>query len=193
MKLERLTDGVSVIRARGGTGDDRRANTYVLEEGETLILVEPICHDHDEGRWWARQAESWQGREVIVTVTHNHWDHCDGMIAVVGLFNCPMFGSAGHTRAAPNFHSLCDELRGWRVISTPGHSVDHVCLFKDGVLVAGDMVSHETDFLPEGASNVRGAIVFDRPAYDASYEKLLALKPSLVLPGHGPHRTELPE
>jgi glyoxylase-like metal-dependent hydrolase (beta-lactamase superfamily II) len=33
-----------------------------------------------------------------------------------------------------------DEVDGWRVVATPGHADGHLCLLRDGVLVAGDHV-----------------------------------------------------
>jgi glyoxylase-like metal-dependent hydrolase (beta-lactamase superfamily II) len=33
-----------------------------------------------------------------------------------------------------------DEVDGWRVLATPGHADGHLCLLRDGVLVAGDHV-----------------------------------------------------
>jgi glyoxylase-like metal-dependent hydrolase (beta-lactamase superfamily II) len=31
-----------------------------------------------------------------------------------------------------------DEIDGWRVLATPGHADGHLCLYRDGVLIAGD-------------------------------------------------------
>ena len=33
-----------------------------------------------------------------------------------------------------------DEIAGWQVLATPGHADGHLCLYRDGVLVAGDHV-----------------------------------------------------
>jgi glyoxylase-like metal-dependent hydrolase (beta-lactamase superfamily II) len=33
-----------------------------------------------------------------------------------------------------------DEIDGWRVLATPGHADGHLCLYRDGVLIAGDSI-----------------------------------------------------
>jgi glyoxylase-like metal-dependent hydrolase (beta-lactamase superfamily II) len=72
---------------------------------------------------------------------------------------------------------------GWRHVWTPGHTAGHVSLFRaeDGVLVAGDAV------LPRitptlGVNRQRADPVGD---YLAALDRLAALGPALVLPGHG--------
>jgi len=72
---------------------------------------------------------------------------------------------------------------GWRHLWTPGHTAGHVSLFRpaDGVLVAGDAV------LPRitptlGVNRQRADPVGD---YVAALDRLAALGPALVLPGHG--------
>ena len=72
---------------------------------------------------------------------------------------------------------------GWRFAWTPGHTAGHVSLFRadDGVLVAGDAV------LPRitptlGVNRQRADPVGD---YLDALARLQALRPALVLPGHG--------
>jgi glyoxylase-like metal-dependent hydrolase (beta-lactamase superfamily II) len=72
---------------------------------------------------------------------------------------------------------------GWRFAWTPGHTAGHVSLFRpaDRVLIAGDAV------LPRitptlGVNRQRTDPVGD---YAAALGRLEALRPSLVLPGHG--------
>jgi glyoxylase-like metal-dependent hydrolase (beta-lactamase superfamily II) len=71
----------------------------------------------------------------------------------------------------------------WRVraLFTPGHTRDHVIFHEDdrGIVIAGDLVS--------GLSTV----VIDPPdgelaAYMDSLERVAALKPRVLFPGHGP-------
>ena len=72
---------------------------------------------------------------------------------------------------------------GWRFVWTPGHTAGHVSLFRpaDRALVAGDAV------LPRitptlGVNRQRADPVGD---YAAALARLEALRPSIVLPGHG--------
>jgi len=85
-------------------------------------------------------------------------------------------------RYAPNPEALGDEVAGWRVVPTPGHADGHVCLLRDGVLIAGDHlladISPAVGLYPHGDADPLGA-------YLASLERVEALAPRLVLPGHG--------
>jgi glyoxylase-like metal-dependent hydrolase (beta-lactamase superfamily II) len=69
-----------------------------------------------------------------------------------------------------------------RVVHTPGHSADHVCLFDEysGDLYGGDMIARGTTVMippaPDGSMR----------DYLASLGRLAALRPGRLLPGHGP-------
>ena len=67
------------------------------------------------------------------------------------------------------------------MISTPGHTPDHLCFFleREGLLFAGDLFR-----------NVAGLELFPRNAWDreamkASFRKIASLNPRLICPGHG--------
>jgi glyoxylase-like metal-dependent hydrolase (beta-lactamase superfamily II) len=82
-------------------------------------------------------------------------------------------GEAGEVPGAP----------GWRFVWTPGHTAGHVSLFRadDRVLIAGDAV------LPRitptlGVNRQREDPVGD---YLDALARLQALRPALILPGHG--------
>lgn len=82
-------------------------------------------------------------------------------------------GESGEVPGAP----------AWRFAWTPGHTAGHVSLLRpaDGVLIAGDAV------LPRitptlGVNRQRADPVGD---YVAALDRLRALRPALVLPGHG--------
>jgi glyoxylase-like metal-dependent hydrolase (beta-lactamase superfamily II) len=76
-----------------------------------------------------------------------------------------------------------DRLDGWDVHELPGHADGHLCLLRDGVLIAGDHV------LPEITPAI-GLYPDQRPDplgdYLASLERTLGLTPRLALPAHGP-------
>jgi glyoxylase-like metal-dependent hydrolase (beta-lactamase superfamily II) len=68
------------------------------------------------------------------------------------------------------------------VIHTPGHAADHVCFWNEASreLYAGDMlVLGSTVMIPAGAG---GGL----RAYIVSLERIAALAPARVFPGHGP-------
>jgi glyoxylase-like metal-dependent hydrolase (beta-lactamase superfamily II) len=73
------------------------------------------------------------------------------------------------------------EAPGWRVLHTPGHSDDSLCLWhaEGGLLVAGDSLR-----------NYQGGewnpLLTELAAYRRSQARLTALPVARVLPGHGP-------
>lgn len=73
--------------------------------------------------------------------------------------------------------------RQWEIVCTPGHSAAHVCLWSpsDRILMSGDhllgAITPHIDFR-RGDENPLGDFL-------ASLEKVEALAPDLVLPGHG--------
>jgi glyoxylase-like metal-dependent hydrolase (beta-lactamase superfamily II) len=75
-----------------------------------------------------------------------------------------------------------DELDGWRVLEFPGHADGHVCLLRDGILVAGD-------HLLGGITPTVGLYPDSRPDplgdYLDSLRRTIELAPRLALPGHG--------
>ena len=75
-----------------------------------------------------------------------------------------------------------DRLDGWEVLELPGHADGHVCLLRDGVLVAGDHL------LPSITPTV-GLYPDSRPDplgdYLDSLARTVELAPRLALPGHG--------
>ena len=73
-----------------------------------------------------------------------------------------------------------DRVDGWEVLVLPGHADGHVCLLRDGVLIAGDMCSDvEIPLLDTGAADPLGD-------YRTGMDRL-ASAPGVrrVVPGHG--------
>ena len=75
-----------------------------------------------------------------------------------------------------------DEVDGWRVLELPGHADGHICLERDGVLVAGDhllgVITPTVGLYPESRPDPLGD-------YQASLRRTIELAPRLALPGHG--------
>lgn len=75
-----------------------------------------------------------------------------------------------------------DAVDGWRVLELPGHADGHICLLKDGVLVAGD-------HLLGAITPTVGLYPSSRPDpladYQASLRRTIELAPAVALPGHG--------
>ncbi len=75
-----------------------------------------------------------------------------------------------------------DEIAGWRVVELPGHADGHICLLKDGLMIAGDHLLHRitpsVGLYPESRPDPLGD-------YLSSLERAASLAPQLALPGHG--------
>jgi glyoxylase-like metal-dependent hydrolase (beta-lactamase superfamily II) len=82
----------------------------------------------------------------------------------------------------PNLLGEGDEVAGWRVAEFPGHADGHICLLKDGLMIAGDhllpRITPAVGLYPESRPDPLGD-------YLASLERVVELGPRLALPGHG--------
>jgi glyoxylase-like metal-dependent hydrolase (beta-lactamase superfamily II) len=80
-----------------------------------------------------------------------------------------------------------DEVDGWWVLELPGHADGHICLERDGVLVAGDHVlgaiTPTVGLYPDSRPDPLGD-------YQASLRRTIELAPRVALPGHGEPVTE---
>ena len=91
-----------------------------------------------------------------------------------------------------------DEVAGFRVVHTPGHTPGHVLFFRDAdrVAIAGDVLAN-VSFLTLKPGLREPPPFFSANAAEnrQSVRKLAALQPALVCFGHGPplYRTELLE
>jgi glyoxylase-like metal-dependent hydrolase (beta-lactamase superfamily II) len=82
-----------------------------------------------------------------------------------------------------------DEVAGFQVLHTPGHSAGHVTFWReaDGVMVLGDVINTADVFtgIP-GLHEPRTFFTPDPARNRESIRRIAALEPKLVLAGHGP-------
>lgn len=151
----------------------------------------------------AEELASWcLGQRIERAVnTHHHEDHCGGNALLASTFGLPLAASAKTAAILADFYRLplyrrmvwgqpansradvlgdelvTDRLR-FRVIPTPGHAPDHVCLFEPdrGLLLSGDL------FISRHVHYLRAAedawIIID------SLRRVLALRPRLMVCSH---------
>lgn len=82
-----------------------------------------------------------------------------------------------------------DDVAGFKVIETPGHSSGHVSFFreKDGVLIVGDtLVNMNLLTTSVGLHEPPGLFTLNKQENIRSIFKLAALKPAILCFGHGP-------
>ena len=162
--------------------------SYVLGR-ERLVIVDP---GPDRPGQLDALAEIVDGREVaLVLLTHSHADHSGAAPAAAARFDAELGASADTLarlepgsggRTLEDGEVLTPEPgSSVTVIHAPGHSADHVCYLAETGrrLFAGDLV------LGQGSSAILHP---DGRVADclASLARLIALRPGLLLPGHGP-------
>jgi glyoxylase-like metal-dependent hydrolase (beta-lactamase superfamily II) len=131
-------------------------------------------------------------RLAQVLVTHAHVDHASGVVALAGRFPGIRFFKMPWTerdgRWPAPWEPLADDQsidagdEALRVVHTPGHAPDHLCFWheRSRTLFSGDLaVKGTTVYIPP---NLKG----DLADYLASLERVRALRPARLLPGHGP-------
>ena len=136
-------------------------NTYVV--GAWVVDPGPA----DPGHLEAVRRAAGDGIEGVV-LTHSHADHSEGAEELGAPVTLPGEG---------------DEVGPFRVIATPGHSADSVCLLMGRVCFTGDTVLGEGSvFIAPGEGSLS--------AYLDSLRRLRALGLDVLCPGHGPYVTD---
>jgi glyoxylase-like metal-dependent hydrolase (beta-lactamase superfamily II) len=138
-------------------------NTYIVGDGPAYVIDPGPA---DEGHLAAvRAVAERRGGIGGVYLTHSHADHVEG----VEQLGAPV---------------LTDDSDGpIRIIPTPGHSADHVCLLLDRVCFTGDLILGEgSSYVPPDGGSLS--------AYLDSLRLLSELDLELLCPGHGPWVTD---
>ena len=142
-------------------------NTY-LYGAKPCVVIDP--GPDDAGHLDAIRAAGEERDGIkLVLLTHGHGDHADGAERLGVEVVRPVDG---------------DEYGGLRVLATPGHAPDHICLMtNDGVCFSGDLVLGEgSTFVPPDGGSLT--------AYMDSLRRLQAEPIELICPGHGPWITD---
>ena len=195
--MEELADGVRLL-----SGFPRHAiNVYVI--GDVLI---------DSGTALDRSRILRQLGDVTITahaLTHAHFDSYGSSHAICERLEIPlwcgaadveavqagkMVGPGGRMLPAAKAHRVDralaegDEVAGFAVLDTPGHSPGHVSYWResDRVLVCGDVMWVQNPGLLRGDIRVPLPLYGPDPARNRdSAHRLAQLEPALVCFGHG--------
>ena len=159
--------------ARGDHAVDDR--TVLVDTGANFDAVSHLAGDVDH--------------LDAVVITHTHPDHVGNVDAIRERFDVETWGFDSSHETVDNRVRDGDEVRigtdDYRALHTPGHAVDHLCLYAPdaGVLFAGDLVFAEGGF---GRTDLPGS---DRSTLVESLERVLdTVGPDLEVmhAGHGP-------
>ncbi len=167
-------------------------HTYLLvgEHGAALIDAGIGDDRHVDAVAAATQARGVTLTEVLVT--HAHPDHASGAPALAARFPSARFRKVSwpeQDAGVPiDWQPLVD---GERVLSgdhtlvvahTPGHSPDHAVFWHERTRTAfsGDLVIQDGSVMIEASKG--GSLV----RYMQALERLIALRPAVMLPSHGP-------
>ncbi len=162
-----------VVAGNPGPYSGPGTNTWILEAGPVVVVIDPGPEDDSHLAAINRRLA---GATVgVVLVTHSHPDH----LPLAERLARP------HQASVLRYPELSDGdvVRAGKLnliaVHTPGHSSDHLCfwLADDRALFTGDLV------LGRGSSMVtypEGNVA----AYLRSLEKVAALRPKMLFPGH---------
>jgi glyoxylase-like metal-dependent hydrolase (beta-lactamase superfamily II) len=163
-------------------------NTYVIGTGPPFVVVDP---GPDDPIHLDRIVQATAANISHVLCTHSHPDHSPGAAALKAMTQALVLG-----RAAPEDGYQDESYRpdlsledgvviataggGLRVLHTPGHASNHVCLLlePEGWLLTGDhLMSGSTVVIlpPDGSMRL----------YLDSLHRLRTLELTALLPGHG--------
>jgi glyoxylase-like metal-dependent hydrolase (beta-lactamase superfamily II) len=159
----------------------RGTNSYLVDTPAGLVVIDP--GPDNEAHLNALLAAIGDTPLAGIIATHSHHDHIDCAAALRMRTGAPLLRMATDFGAAhPVDQALSegDVSHGLRVLHTPGHAPDHICLAQDdGILFSGDHVmswSSSTVSPPNG----------NMSDYYSSLRRLIARADTLYLPGHGP-------
>ncbi len=155
-------------------------NTYLVADDAAVAVIDPGPDDLPEHLNAILDAAAPLGRITTVLVTHRHDDHLPLAFPLCARTGARLLGQ----RLLPGVQQpVADQEACFGrlvALETPGHTVDSLCFFEaeSGDLFTGDLVA--------GSGTV---IVDDTPGALASsvgsLERLLALGPRRIHPGHG--------
>ncbi|MDZ7700931.1 MAG: MBL fold metallo-hydrolase [Halobacteriales archaeon] len=174
------------LRQAGGLFDPDRftANTYLVR-GERTVLI-----DAGSLPGVAAAVEGFTDTLDAVVLTHQHGDHVAQLDAVLSAFDPALYAFGDHPRRTAELVDgetvqLGDE--PFEVLHTPGHADDHVVLYSDSTLFAGDLVAANDQAFDYGSFGGTGGPGPARERLIESLERLLDALPAGVEHLYGGH------
>jgi glyoxylase-like metal-dependent hydrolase (beta-lactamase superfamily II) len=200
--------GPGVWKLPGGRVESDLGGQWLIKAPDGLILIEGHAGLSFEREWAAIAGAGFDpGQVKYVLGTHEHGDHAPGAYlwrVVTGArfvasaemayglqHHIPLVSGYGFHPPVPTDLQVTEdtelELAGLRLraVRVPGHTFGSMAwLFDIGgkrYVATGDLI------MPDGVLGYSGSINFSASDVLSSLRKLRALKPDVVLPGHGPY------
>lgn len=175
MEIENLASGAS----------DFTGNVWLMSNSENVLV------DAGTGDTWnaVKQLEKLDR----VVITHSHYDHVDNLSKIVDRFEPEVYAFEPGNLPVEDVKRVGDgeelELCGlsFKVLHTPGHRDDSICLYcrEKGVIFTGDLV------FPDGGFGRTDLDQGDRDRLIESIERIEGLEVEEMYPGHGEPVTEV--
>ena len=171
-------------------------NCFILgERGGERVIVDPAAKDEEGFEELAFKVQEIfdDGSSITATIfTHRHPDHIGDLQRISEIYQAPIWASAETLAAIPPCNSdrvlkegdsfILDGPSGgisWDVIESPGHCPGQICLVgESGIVSADNCTLVGTILVPSGEG--------DMGAYISGLERIRALNPKVLFPGHGP-------
>ncbi len=160
-------------------------NTYLIEAGDALVVIDPGPRDDEHVREVLAAAGSRPISHIVLT--HTHSDHWGATSALAQATGAPV--AAYKISGKPEFKAdiALDHfgtVAGLTALHTPGHAADHLCF--EHFLPDGTKILFSGDHVMSWSSSIVSPPDGDMLAYYRSLELLLARDEVFYLSGHGP-------
>jgi glyoxylase-like metal-dependent hydrolase (beta-lactamase superfamily II) len=160
-------------------------NTYLIEAGDALVVLDPGPKDDEHVREVVQAAGSQRISHIVLT--HTHSDHWGAAAALAQATGAPV--AAYKISGKPSFKpdialDHFSTLAGLTALHTPGHAADHLCF--QHFLPDGTKILFSGDHVMSWSSSIVSPPDGDMLDYYRSLELLLARDEVSYLSGHGP-------
>ncbi|WP_049721633.1 hydroxyacylglutathione hydrolase [Gilvimarinus polysaccharolyticus] len=120
--------------------DADRRDAYIFDPGDAAPVIDAL--------------KRYNLTLAGIVLTHHHWDHTDGIDALLEHHSIPVYGPISKripqvTHPLTEGDSLDLGSTRWSILATPGHTLDHIVYYcantqhatqPSGVLIAGDTI-----------------------------------------------------
>ena len=188
--VEKLLPGISrVVAANPGRMTYHGTNTYLIETGKGLVVLDPGPENHPEHIQAIMRHTG--GNVAMILISHTHHDHVGAAAELKDKTGAPTVGfkvSGLDSFDADIKLSNGDAVAGMSAIHTPGHALDHLCFALPAA--NGEKVLFSADHVMSWSTSIVSPPGGDMKDYFDSLNVLLKRDDDVYLSGHGPAMRE---